>query len=184
MTRETGVKIQETVFEEVLTRQKGICFGCASALQKDKITIQHMLAKSLGGTNETSNLLAMCQKCHGHSLKSLRLPNYLISQIEAWKQENEITSSLSTLLRHAIVNQMRSNYVDIDEYRRMNSEIQKLRKEVEKKDKEIKSCHKILENFGEQISSQLPYVDLVKSNKWLRNKTVDEKSKQHLRRRY
>ena len=118
MPREIGVNVSANVLEKILDNQNQLCFGCDCDLSGPDSIVQHRMAKTLGGTNEESNLLVVCQNCHGHSLKSLRLPNFLLSQIENWKAENQIHNSLSTILRHAMVKQMSREKLNPEQIRR------------------------------------------------------------------
>lgn len=46
-------------------RDGGKCFFCSKALRYDKVTVDHYLPKSMGGTDEIFNLVTSCKACNG-----------------------------------------------------------------------------------------------------------------------
>ncbi len=46
-------------------RDGGKCFFCHKPLKFEKVTIDHYLPKSLGGTDEIFNLVISCKGCNG-----------------------------------------------------------------------------------------------------------------------
>lgn len=150
-----GGPLQPKLIEAVLRKQDGFCFGCNSRMNLTEVKIQHNLPKSLGGKSDVENLSAMCQNCHGYSLKSLRLPNYLLSQLENWKQDNGIENSFSTLVRHAITNEMNRQYVDYDEYLRMEMKVAELEKKLFHVENQLEAKSKTLREIIHNASSSL-----------------------------
>jgi hypothetical protein len=41
------------------------CFACGRALSKDEITVDHIVARSLGGSGDQVNLQVLCERCNG-----------------------------------------------------------------------------------------------------------------------
>jgi HNH endonuclease len=54
--------------EQVAQRAKGCCEYCRSQLSfsPDPFSIEHILPRSKGGTDDTENLALSCQGCNGH----------------------------------------------------------------------------------------------------------------------
>lgn len=48
----------------VLERDGWVCSTCSKALEGDDATVDHVIAKASGGTDDTSNLVAMCRICN------------------------------------------------------------------------------------------------------------------------
>ncbi len=68
----TAVKVRTNVYE----RDRFRCRGCA----KQATEIHHMIFRSQGGTDDSSNLVALCQSCHqqAHGLHSAKLPAWVL----------------------------------------------------------------------------------------------------------
>ena len=95
------------IVRDYLTAESGgECVVCGS--KHTLLTIDHIVAKNLGGSNHISNTIGMCQKCNkikGHktvieflaSVEMNHLPNRVIS--EALKQQEEARKHLETLTK-------------------------------------------------------------------------------------
>jgi ATP-dependent DNA helicase RecQ len=53
----------QTTRRQVLQRDGSCCVSCGEALGPDA-DIHHLLPRSMGGTDELSNLVALCDGCH------------------------------------------------------------------------------------------------------------------------
>tara|TARA_B100000424_G_scaffold139909_1_gene106321 strand:- start:4832 stop:5428 length:597 start_codon:yes stop_codon:yes gene_type:complete len=160
MSAKMGVLIETVLANEVIDSQDQKCFGCNCRLSLEKTRFQHRVAKSLGGTNDKSNLLAMCQSCHGYVNKSIRLPIYLIKQIERWmatpgaNAENK-PYNLSTLLRNAVTQLMINDFVNVDEHRELRLHVNNLEVKVDKINKDLATKEKLLLRFREEIDNEM-----------------------------
>jgi 5-methylcytosine-specific restriction endonuclease McrA len=54
-------QIYDTIKEEVLKRDGGLCQKCGTA---DKIRVHHLVPRVCGGTDELTNLATLCAGCH------------------------------------------------------------------------------------------------------------------------
>ena len=59
--------------------QGGNCNGCGEHLQKQHLEIDHIIAKSVGGTDHIENLQLLCSHCN--RVKGERGQEYLISRL-------------------------------------------------------------------------------------------------------
>ena len=50
--------------ENVFARDKFICQYCGHQFKRDDLTIDHVIPKSLGGTNKWTNVVACCKPCN------------------------------------------------------------------------------------------------------------------------
>lgn len=48
----------------ILDKTGGICAKCGRPLPIEKTTIDHLIPKYRGGTDEISNLIPMCKRCN------------------------------------------------------------------------------------------------------------------------
>lgn len=48
----------------VLERDGWVCSTCGKALEGDDATVDHVIPKAAGGTDDTSNLVSMCRTCN------------------------------------------------------------------------------------------------------------------------
>ena len=70
--------------DEVISRQGGLCAYCDDELGKDT-QFDHLIPRSVGGSDEASNLRCVCSSCHGHkcyaeALSSITDPQPLLSR--------------------------------------------------------------------------------------------------------
>lgn len=49
----------------MLERDGWICAYCGKALDGDDATVDHVIAKANGGTDDPDNLIAACRRCNG-----------------------------------------------------------------------------------------------------------------------
>lgn len=49
---------------QVLTRDNYRCVSCSSPVKSSEADVHHLLPKSMGGTDELSNLITLCDGCH------------------------------------------------------------------------------------------------------------------------
>ena len=49
----------------VLDRDGWICTACGKPLDGPDATVDHVIPKNLGGTDDEDNLVAMCRTCNG-----------------------------------------------------------------------------------------------------------------------
>lgn len=63
--------------------QKGHCNGCGTHFEMRNLTIDHIIARSLGGTDHKDNLQLLCGNCN--SIKGNRGQEYLLAKIEGRK---------------------------------------------------------------------------------------------------
>lgn len=64
----------------LLERDK-ICVYCHKKLDEKTVTIDHIIPRSKGGTNDLSNLVACCKGCNGQKQDFLPL-NFIMKRIE------------------------------------------------------------------------------------------------------
>lgn len=48
----------------ILDKTGGVCAKCGRPLPIEKTTIDHLIPKYRGGTDEISNLIPMCKRCN------------------------------------------------------------------------------------------------------------------------
>lgn len=53
-----------TIKRTILEKTGGVCAKCGRRLPLEKTTIDHLIPKYRGGTNEISNLIPMCKQCN------------------------------------------------------------------------------------------------------------------------
>ena len=82
-------KINKHVRQTILDKQKNICGGCKDVLTP-YFQIDHIIGLQFGGTDEESNLMALCCECH--AMKS-------IAENQCRKQ---IQDSIQTILREKL----------------------------------------------------------------------------------
>lgn len=63
--------------------QEGHCKGCGTHFEMRNLTIDHMIARSVGGTDHLDNLQLLCGNCN--SIKGNRGQEYLLAKIEGRK---------------------------------------------------------------------------------------------------
>ena len=61
--------------------QGGHCNGCGEHFQKQHLEIDHIIARSVGGTDHITNLQLLCSHCN--RIKGDRGQEYLISRLNA-----------------------------------------------------------------------------------------------------
>ena len=92
----------------------------------------------------------------------------------------------STILRHAMVNEMSREYVNPDQFRRLQVQTEKLTLEVESLKDKVKKSNSKLELIASEASKELPYLEVVRNNRWLGGRstklTNDQSRKQKLGR--
>ncbi len=62
-------------------KQKGYCSGCKEHFQEQHLEIDHIIAKSVGGTDHTSNLQLLCGHCN--RVKGNRGQEYLVTKLKS-----------------------------------------------------------------------------------------------------
>ncbi len=74
----TATKVRANIYE----RDRFRCRGCAKPAEE----IHHMIFRSQGGTDDPSNLVALCQDCHqqAHGLRSGKLPAWVLQAMVAY----------------------------------------------------------------------------------------------------
>ena len=78
--------------ESLYVQQGGKCNGCAAGLGLRQLTLDHVVARSVGGTDDYENLQLLCLSCN--SIKNARGMDYLRwalahpEKVEARKKEN------------------------------------------------------------------------------------------------
>lgn len=63
--------------------QEGHCNGCGTHFEMRNLTIDHIIARSVGGTDHLDNLQLLCGNCN--SIKGNRGQEYLLAKIEGRK---------------------------------------------------------------------------------------------------
>ena len=53
-----------TIKHIILEKTGGVCSKCGKPLPLEKTTIDHLIPKYRGGTDELSNLIPMCKRCN------------------------------------------------------------------------------------------------------------------------
>jgi HNH endonuclease len=68
----TSPKVRASIYE----RDRFRCRGCAKTAGE----VHHMIFRSQGGTDDPSNLVALCTPCHqqAHGLQSAKLPAWVL----------------------------------------------------------------------------------------------------------
>lgn len=61
--------VKRTIYD----RQNGLCAYCGQRRQLKRMTVDHIIPLSKGGTNDIDNLQCTCRKCNG--LKEDMLPS-------------------------------------------------------------------------------------------------------------
>lgn len=139
-----SVNVSTNTFKELSNTQNGFCGGCNSNLKYTNAVVQHRVAKSLGGTSVFDNLVVLCQNCHGYIPKSIRLPKHLFVRFQQWKEENNIESSFSTIVRDLLSQAMNEGPSLYEKNRKQQTEIKELLKEVDRLDAQIRQSSKAL----------------------------------------
>ena len=70
-------KIKDALYGE----QGGNCNGCSVHFLKPNLTVDHIIAKSVGGTDHIENLQLLCGHCN--SIKGNRGQEYLLMKLAA-----------------------------------------------------------------------------------------------------
>ena len=60
----TLVDHREEIVESLYQHQKNICPGCFESFRKRNLTVDHIVPKSKGGSDDISNLQLLCQACN------------------------------------------------------------------------------------------------------------------------
>ena len=60
-----GIKIRKSnVKSRILEKTGGVCAVCGRTLEYEKVTIEHVIPKYHGGTDDERNLLPLCKNCN------------------------------------------------------------------------------------------------------------------------
>ena len=60
-----GIKIRKSnVKNRILEKTGGVCAVCGRTLESGKVTIEHVIPKYHGGTDDERNLLPLCKNCN------------------------------------------------------------------------------------------------------------------------
>lgn len=55
---------KHTIKRIILEKTGGVCAKCGKPLPLEKTTIDHLIPKYRGGTDDMSNLIPMCKRCN------------------------------------------------------------------------------------------------------------------------
>lgn len=113
----------EEVRKVVLARDNNRCVSCGEVCQRGEADIHHLIPRSFGGTDEPSNLVTLCDGCHGAHHPNLqaslsrrfierwamRLARWLDTQHEL----PAVTSNLGGALRLFGLEKFRENQLEV-----------------------------------------------------------------------
>jgi len=60
------ISIPPEVREYVFARDRYQCKSCGKNQTQSKLTVDHIIALAIGGTNDLSNLQTLCSNCNRH----------------------------------------------------------------------------------------------------------------------
>lgn len=78
------------IMKELVYSKKGYrCFYCGKVLQKEQITIDHLIPQTIGGPTITNNLVPACKRCNEekNSMTEVQYEEYLCKPTPAKKRE-------------------------------------------------------------------------------------------------
>jgi 5-methylcytosine-specific restriction endonuclease McrA len=92
-------KIPDHVRLDICTKQNGHCKGCDQVLG-DFFQLDHIVALRFGGTNDESNLQALCGQCHNEksaleSIHQLEIQEAVSTILEKHKESRRLTMTTS-----------------------------------------------------------------------------------------
>lgn len=94
-------------------REGGKCFFCSKSLKYDKVTIDHYLPKSMGGTDEVFNLVISCKTCN--RVKKNIIPEDVQKKHLEWFSQGvaagKILAESQLKISHQVMNRMASMVV-------------------------------------------------------------------------
>ncbi len=77
MPKYNSLKIKNALYGE----QSGYCNGCGTHFEKQHLTVDHIIARTRGGTDHVENLQLLCSHCN--SVKGDRGQEYLLTRLAA-----------------------------------------------------------------------------------------------------
>lgn len=80
---------QRKKFAEFRKKSKPVCYFCKETIPKKKTTVEHLLPRSRGGTNEESNLAIACAPCNSDK------DNMTVQEYEIYKNLLDYLCDLS-----------------------------------------------------------------------------------------
>lgn len=109
--------------EIVLDRDNWKCVICGESYRKDELDVHHLVPRSFGGSDEPSNLITLCDGCHGayHPNLQVSLSRRFIEKwairLAKWLDANnelpEGTAKLSAALRLFSLERLRENQLEV-----------------------------------------------------------------------
>lgn len=88
--------LSSKVKKKVIERDNNQCTNCKS---REQLTVDHIIPKSLGGTNSISNLKTLCRGCN--IMKSNKPPRYI--RIYNWLFSRKTIYEFSNQLKHEML---------------------------------------------------------------------------------
>jgi len=164
--------------QSIVSRQSGRCAGiahhltqgCQNEISETLGHVQHIIPRALQGDDHASNLEIMCNDCHGMSNRTIRFPNYLISEGDRWAKEHNVRS-FTHLVRMAVTDYMLSETPPLDrrDNLQMMNELQGIKEdklpELHKQVRGVRDSIYWMSDHGERphqtIGDELPYLDQI-----------------------
>lgn len=107
----------------VLDRDNWKCVTCGESCRKDEVDVHHLIPRSFGGSDEPSNLITLCDGCHGahHPNLQMALSRRFIEKwairLAKWLDANnelpDDTANLSGALRLFRLERLRENQLEV-----------------------------------------------------------------------
>ena len=88
---EERVKFSKSEKTKILEKSKNRCCRCGSLLDENSMTIEHIIPLSRGGTNQQSNLVALCWDCNQKKDNYILHPGDYFPYLEDEHYQNALT---------------------------------------------------------------------------------------------
>ncbi|BAY99691.1 HNH endonuclease [Tolypothrix tenuis PCC 7101] len=71
-----NTKQKQSKKNQLIVLYGSYCWWCGNCMTQDKLTLEHLMPKSLGGTNSLENLRLACFSCNNNRGNSLFPPKW------------------------------------------------------------------------------------------------------------